>query len=275
MNSFFVITNMIKDPSLVFTEKVCAYLTKHGARCFHDPEDADKADCVLVIGGDGTVLRAAEQFRDRQIPVLGINLGTIGYLAEVEKNRWEQAMQQVLAGDYVIEERMLLEGRMLPARGEKMSGEGQVLYALNDAVIQRTGLLHVFNYNVYVNGHPLYAFNADGVIVSTPTGSTAYNLSAGGPIVEPTARLILLTPICPHTLNTRSVVLSAGDVIEIEIGSTTSEPVLDATAAFDGSGLMHLVTGQCVEIRSSEKNTLMLRLNHRSFLETLHNKMYR
>jgi len=273
MNSFFIQTNLIKDPDLAFTEQVCAYLTRRGAICYRDLQDADKAQCVLVIGGDGTVLRAAEQFRDRNIPVLGINLGTIGYLAEVEKNHWEQALSQVLDGDYVIEERMLLEGRMLPRRSGKTGGE--VLYALNDAVIQRNGLLRVFNYNVYVNGHPLYAFNADGVIVSTPTGSTAYNLSAGGPIVEPTARLILLTPICPHTLNTRSVVLSAGDVIEIEIGRTTSEPVLDATASFDGSGMMHLVTGQCVEIRSSAKCTRMLRLNHRSFLETLHNKMYR
>lgn len=170
------------------------------------------ADCMIVLGGDGTVLQAARLTKMLRVPIIGVNLGTLGYMTEVEVPNLEESLERLIAGDYVQESRMMLGGRATFADGRREEG-----WALNDIVISRSGPLQIIKFNIYVNGQFLNDYSADGVIVTTPTGSTGYNLSAGGPLVEPGARLIVLTPICPHSLNQRSIVLSPEDVIEIQI----------------------------------------------------------
>ncbi|MDE5939337.1 MAG: NAD(+)/NADH kinase [Lachnospiraceae bacterium] len=274
MKRFFLITNEAKDPAGAFTKKITDIIERHGgeAVCVKNERHAlaesgmAGVDCALVLGGDGTLLRAAGNMMDSDIPLLGINLGTLGYLAEVESACAEEAVIKLLRDEYVREERMMLSGRV-------MAGQEEERYALNDIVISRCGSLQILNVRIYVNDRFLNDYCADGVIVATPTGSTGYNLSAGGPIVEPSARLLLLTPICPHTLNTRSIVFSPEDEITVEIpaGKDGHEQVVEAS--FDGSNTVTLRTGDRVRIRRSDKTTGIVRLNTESFLTVLHKKM--
>ena len=268
MDRFYIITNTKKDPDYRFTNLLKGFLLLNGKKCIQiPPEDYEnrkrlaidfdpEKDCVIVIGG----------------PILGINLGTLGYLAEVEKGNWQEMISLLLDGAYEIEPRMMLEGRMTERNGVTVEG-GRVLHALNEAVIVRNSAFRALNFNVYVDGHLLNNLNADGIIVATATGSTAYNLSAGGPLVEPKAQLMLLTPVCAHTLNTRSVVLSAEDSIVIEMVRTTRNEAIKAEAVFDGGSSFPLQYGDRIEIRRSEEVTNLVKLSRRSFLSTLHKKL--
>ena len=226
------------------------------------------ADCMIVLGGDGTVLQAARLTKMLRVPIIGVNLGTLGYMTEVEVPNLEESLERLIAGDYVQESRMMLGGRATFADGRREEG-----WALNDIVISRSGPLQIIKFNIYVNGQFLNDYSADGVIVTTPTGSTGYNLSAGGPLVEPGARLIVLTPICPHSLNQRSIVLSPEDVIEIQIPARGESGNQTVEANFDGSHVIPLGTGDRLRIVRSEETTEFLKLGQGSFLDVLHRKM--
>ena len=221
-------------------------------------------DGIVVIGGDGSLIEVARFLHGRNIPVLGINMGTLGYLTEVEVNHIEDAFAQILEGDYTLEDRMMLEGTLQDGRKD---------ISLNDIVVSRKTEIRLIHFRIYVNGELLNTYEADGVIISTPTGSTAYNLSAGGPIVEPTASMIVITPICPHVLNTSSIVLSAEDEIVIEIAEGRHDAVEEAMVAFDGADTLPLVTGDRVTIRRAGASTRLMRLSRISFLEMLRRKM--
>jgi NAD+ kinase len=223
---------------------------------------------MIVLGGDGTVLQAARLTKKQHIPIIGVNLGTLGYMTEVEVPNLEESLERLIAGDYVQESRMMLGGRATFADGRREEG-----WALNDIVISRSGPLQIIKFNIYVNGQFLNDYSADGVIVTTPTGSTGYNLSAGGPLVEPGARLIVLTPICPHSLNQRSIVLSPEDVIEIQIPARGESGNQNVEASFDGSHVIPLGTGDRLRIVRSEETTEFLKLGQGSFLDVLHRKM--
>ncbi len=283
MNKFFIVTNRDKDPQLETTNYICEFLKEHGRQAtvlsreslgkyavrennpLQVPEDTD---CILVLGGDGTLLQTARDTVELGIPLLGINLGTLGFLAEVEKSGIPEALGHLIAGDYDIEERMLLAGKVLRSKEEICSA-----HALNDVVVNRSGRLRVLSYEVYVNGQKLNRYQADGMILATPTGSTGYNMSAGGPIVEPSARLMVMTPICPHTLNTRSIVLSAEDRVEIVIAQGRDEQVQEAEINFDGGLTQKLMTGDRVVMQRSEQTIKLIHMSKVSFLETLHKKM--
>ena len=278
MKHFYLITNEVKDPQGVYTERITAYLEAHGGRvsCIDNTACAavntvasgnGEETCVLVLGGDGTLLRAARNMIDKDIPLLGINLGTLGYLAEVEIGAMEPALDKLLASDYTREERMMLVGQV------KRQHQSEENFALNDIVISRCGTLQILTFHIYVNGQFLNSFSADGMIVATPTGSTGYNMSAGGPVVEPAANLLLLTPICPHTLNTRSIVLAPEDEIRIEIPQGKDGRLQAVEANFDGSYKIGLKTGDSIVIRKAAKTTGILKLNTESFLAVLHKKM--
>ncbi len=226
------------------------------------------ADCIIVLGGDGTVLQAARLTKMLRVPIIGVNLGTLGYMTEVEVPNLEESLERLIAGDYVQESRMMLGGRATFADGRREEG-----WALNDIVISRSGPLQIIKFNIYVNGQFLNDYSADGVIVTTPTGSTGYNLSAGGPLVEPGARLIVLTPICPHSLNQRSIVLSPEDVIEIQIPARGESGNQNVEASFDGNHVIPLGTGDRLRIVRSEETTEFLKLGQGSFLDVLHRKM--
>lgn len=280
MKHFLIYTNRIKDPGLTLTKEIQGYLEAKGQNCSlciketdwkttkEEMELPDQVDVMLVLGGDGTVLEAARETRAKAIPFIGVNLGTLGYLTEIEKEDIYQAIDRIVIGDYKQESRMLLEGTLQKANGEVLEGS-----ALNDMVISRAGSLQVVDYRIVVNGQFLHEYHADGVIVTTATGSTGYNLSAGGPIVEPSAQLMMLTPICPHTLNQRSIVLSPEDEIEIMIVAKEQGSVPKVEMAADGISLGLVEAGDKVRICKAKQRAEFIALSDRSFLEILHRKM--
>ena len=284
MNRFYIITNRIKDKDLSITEQAAAYLRQHGKECFlredflqgeekysrsTDPAIIpENIDCIIVLGGDGTLLQAARDVVDRQIPLLGINLGTLGYLAEIDKESVFPALDCLMSGKYEIEPRMMLQGRAY--RGNRLLAED---IALNDIVISREDGLRVIHLDNYVNGAYLNTYQADGIILSTPTGSTGYSLSAGGPIVSPAASLFVMTPLAPHTLNSRSIILPPENEITVQIGPGRDEKVEQAVVYFDGDTRVPMVTGDRVQISRSRKDTLIVKIHNSSFLETLSRKM--
>ncbi len=279
MDHFCIVTNRTKDNNLEMTMYIKNYLEAHGKVC-HIAEkvlnsDDDKrigrkyistipedADCVIVLGGDGTMLQAARSAAYIDIPLIGVNLGTLGYLAEVEKSGVDDALDQIIAGKYEIEDRMMLYGSVTDKND----------YALNDIVITKSSAIQAINFDIYVNDLFLSNYHADGIIISTPTGSTGYSMSAGGPLVEPSADMILITPICPHTLNSRSMVLSSQTKIEIRIGEGRDNRNQQVVAYFDGSGTIEMQTGDRINIEKANKTTKILKLNKISFLEALGRK---
>lgn len=285
MKHFLIYTNEHKDGGLRTTEHIRDYLRAKGQRVSVKIKSADwkdKAleekegeggvfadiDCMLVLGGDGTVLQAARETRALHIPIIGVNLGTLGYMTQIEPVNLEEALDRLITGDYEQERRMMLKGRAFLGTGEK-----EEEWALNDIVIARSGSLQIIRFNIYVNGQFLKNYNADGVIVTTPTGSTGYNLSAGGPIIEPRAELIMVTPICPHTFYQRSIVLSPEDIIEIEIPEGKEGQIQTVEASFDGTHAIVLSTGDRMQIVKSQESAEFIQLNRVSFLEVLHRKM--
>lgn len=275
MKHFHIITNEIKDKDLTITRQLQAVIEKHGGSshvflCNRNgiEKTSMEADCVLVLGGDGTLLAVAREVADRKIPVLGINLGTLGFLAEVELNRMDEAIKRLLAGDYLTEERMMLDGTIIHDGREK-----SISSALNEITLTRCGSLQIIRYSIYVNKKFLCNMSADGVIVATPTGSTGYNMSAGGPIAEPGAKLLMLTPICAHTLNSRSIILRSDDMVEIVIDRGSDGSSLTVEASSDGNEKVMMTTGDTLRICKSDKTTTIVKLDERSFLEALHRKM--
>ncbi|MCR5670612.1 MAG: NAD(+)/NADH kinase [Butyrivibrio sp.] len=276
MDNFCIVVNRLKDVDLKVTDYITRYLESKGKSCVvakELPEDQDSirkhrsvipepCECVIVLGGDGTVLQAAGSVGERNIPLIGVNLGTVGYLAEVERAGIDAALERLISGDYEIEERMMLEGRF----GDKKD------CALNDIVITRNNTAAI-NYNIYVNDLFLYSYHADGIILSTPTGSTGYNMSAGGPIVEPSGSMILITPVCPHTLNSRSLVLSPQSKITVEIAKGRDNMPQTALASFDGNIMPVMNSGDKIYIERSNMTTRIIRLNRVSFLENIGKKL--
>ncbi len=267
MKRFLIITNRTKDKRLEVTGQIQAYIEQKGGICYLAEENytvPDDVECVLVLGGDGTFIQAARELPQGEIPMLGINMGTLGYLTEVEISDVEQSLDRLMQNDFSVEKRMLLQGTI----------EGQETnLALNDIVLTRTGKVRVIQFRIYVNGELLNTYCADGVIVSTPTGSTAYNLSAGGPVVEPTASLIVITPICSHALNTSSIVLSADDEIVLEVGSRRDGNEEEAVVSFDGETDVNVRTGERIIIRKAETTAKVIKLSNISFLEIMRRKM--
>ncbi|MDD3403830.1 MAG: NAD(+)/NADH kinase [Hespellia sp.] len=273
MNKFYIVMNTGKDKDFAVSNELKDYIEKNGCECVLSQKDAsgqivpgtipETADCVIVLGGDGTMIQTARELSDYDFPLLGINMGTLGYLTQIEMHHAKSALKHLFSHEPVIEKRMMLKGIL---NQEKKS------LALNDVVISREGNLRVIHFDIYVNGSLLNSYQADGVIISTPTGSTGYNLSAGGPIVEPTASMIVLTPICSHALNTSSIVLSSEDVIEIEIseGRLGKE---SAAVSFDGGNSHHLTTGDRVRVQRAEETTSFVKISEESFLKTLRRKM--
>ena len=270
---FLIYTNIHKDKDLAQTERIRNLLSKKGCKAYvyHEldgqPLPTD-IDYMLVLGGDGTMLQAVRDVKEMHIPMLGVNLGTLGYMTEVEPEQIETAIDRLIAGRVNTEERMLL-GAVVSQQGQQK----QQQWALNDVVVSRRGSLQIHDFNIYVNGRFLKKYSADGIIVTTPTGSTGYNLSAGGPIVDHGTQLLMITPICAHTFNQRTIVLSKDDEIVVEIPAGREGKIQEVEASFDGSHQMMLQTGDRITITKWEKEAVFLKLNQESFLEILSRKM--
>ena len=284
MKKFALLTNYSKDKRLVYTRMIKTYITENGGsywipRYISEPDkDGDQRydfsdmpediECVLVLGGDGTLLQAARELLQRHIPLLGINLGTLGFLTSAEKSELPKCLDSVLDDSCSIDERMMLEGVAYHG-SEKI----QMNIALNDVIIARSGFSRLVELKIYVNGELLSIYNADGIIVSTPTGSTGYSLSAGGPIIFPQTDVIVITPICPHSLQARSLVVSGEDRIMIEIGRRRKTQKEEAMVTFDGRSAQELETGDRIEIYKAQETTQLIRLKGRSFYQVLQNKI--
>ncbi len=282
MKHFLIITNTNKDADLRLTGKLQAYIADKGGtstvftskgetvegaapRVEDIPKDTE---LVLVLGGDGTLIRAAAQLVDSRLPLIGVNMGTLGYLCELEESNVYAAIDQLMEDAYMVEERMMLSGSGVKAG--KTVAEGT---ALNDIVIHRTGALSVVSLIVYVNGEYLNTFRADGIILSTPTGSTGYNMSAGGPIVDPKAEMLLITPINAHNLSSRSIVVGAEDEVVVEIGERRSQKDEMVEVSFDGDNAVRLEVGDRFMIRKAKHTARICKLSKKSFLEILSKKM--
>lgn len=288
MKKFFLIVNASKDPDLEETNKICSFIQAKGGSCNYvsvmdkqtgfeglsGQEDLQEAECIFVLGGDGTLIRAAREAVAYDIPLIGINMGTLGYLCELETGESVfHAIDQMMRDSYIIEERMMLSGRLQPIPAPQDDCAQKSYCALNDIVFHRTGALSLVSLIVYVNGKYLNTFQGDGIILSTPTGSTGYNMSAGGPIVDPKAKLILLTPINAHIFSPKSIVLDAEDEITIEIGSRRIQKDEMVEVSFDGDTGYRLPVGGRVQICKAEMCTKILKLSEISFLEILRKKM--
>lgn len=283
MEHFFVITNGSKDKEFTVAKKIKQYLEQKGCSCQiatdygHDDtkeystdiqEIPDNTQCAIVLGGDGTMLQAANDLAATNLPILGVNLGNLGFLADVEEEQLFPAIDKLMKNEFIMEERMLLEGEYIDE-----TGEVRKQLALNDVVINKGHYYHLVCVKVYINGKLLDFYIADGIVISSPTGSTGYNLSAGGPVMLPTMEGIIITPICPHSLNNRSLVVSANDEIVVEIGSVRGDKEDEGILILDGMVQRTIHTGERIRIRKAAENTRFIKVNGANFLEIFHNKL--
>jgi NAD+ kinase len=230
-------------------------------------EGAEFASCIdiaVVFGGDGTLIKAARSLREHDVPILGINLGSFGYLTVFNLNELYEAMEMILREDYRIEKRMMLDA-VVTRNGETVS-ENTVL---NDAVINQGNPFRLVALETFVDDSYLTTFRADGLIVSTPTGSTAYSLSAGGPIIFPQLNSIIINPICPHTLTNRPIILPEGATIRISSSTETGR----ATLTYDGQPFFLMNKGDVVTVKKSRYSTQLIVSPQRDYLEILRSKL--
>ena len=218
----------------------------------------------ISLGGDGTLLNTAREIAPAGIPICGINMGQLGFLTEVELPELHVALDKLICSDYKIEERLMLDGMII--RQEDIIHVGS---ALNDVVVTKGGFSRMIKLKLFINRELAGKYSADGLIVSTSTGSTGYSLSAGGPIVHPNLNVILLTPICPHTLYARSMIVSEEEEIEIKVQSTHN----DIHLTIDGQKVCNLLPGDVVRIERSNFRAKFIKFSGKSYYEVLRNKL--
>ena len=277
MKHFFIIPNAEKPETIDFSRQLSEYIRSKGGsavmaenRCFDGKrfvradEIPKDTEAVIVLGGDGTIIQAARDTDECRLPVMGVNMGTVGYLAETDSARAFSAVDRLFSDEYMIEERMMLHGLLIRSGEVLCENSG-----LNDIVLRTSGISTV-EFEFCVNGEAIKKYLGDGMILSTPTGSTAYNLSAGGPIVMPSASMILATPLNPHTMLQRSIVLPDDSEVTLRITGIRRGEVL---LSFDGTVYEGLACGDEIQVRKDEKKVRLLKLEKNSFLEVLRNKL--
>lgn len=278
-NEIGIYLNMDKPDSAALAEKCINYLINHGFKVallegqIKYPDEGihyyakdlfyRKPDCILVLGGDGTLLSVARKVCYYAIPIFGINLGKLGFLTEGEAGNCENALKNLTAGDYHIEERMMLSCCI------KKENENACYYmALNDVLVKSRGF-RMMDIEAKANGSIIDKFRADGVIIATPTGSTGYSLAAGGPVVSPQAKVMILNPICPHRLHDRSYILPEDEVINLEFGDREK----DIMVTFDGQTTVSITPKDTVKVKKATYCTRLIRLNQMSSYDRLRIKL--
>ncbi|QUI23797.1 NAD(+)/NADH kinase [Vallitalea pronyensis] len=284
MKRFVILPNVSKDNQLSTSRLIIDWLERHHCQVYL-PEDVacqlnketyglkgkalyEHADCAIVLGGDGTILYTARQIAAYDLPILGVNLGNLGFLAEVEKKDAIVTLKKIIDGDYYIQKRMMLNVSKTMTNQEEKVG-----LALNDIVIARSSISRMMKYSLCVNEGHVNDYSADGLIVSTPTGSTAYNLSAGGPILDPANEMMVITPICPHTLMSRSIVLSQNDEVRISLKDNRKSWNKDIILTIDGQENFKIDQEDEIIVSKSEHSAQLITCNKNGFYRILKKKL--
>ena len=228
-------------------------------------EIRERAELVVVLGGDGTLISVARLMCGRDVPILGVNLGSLGFLTETTVEELYQRLEKCLDGAPHVSDRMMLEVAV-----HREGAELETHHALNDVVINKGALARIVDLETRVNHHFLTTFKADGLIVSTPTGSTGYSMSAGGPIIHPQLSCIVITPICPHTLTNRPIVVPDESVVSITVKSSFDEKVY---LTIDGQVGLELHEGDSVKVRRAEKSIALVTARNRDYFQLLRTKL--
>ena len=247
-------------------EECAGFLDSGGCKVMVKEELVNQADGLVVFGGDGTLLSVARLPGASNVPILAVNLGGLGFLTEVTLDELYPALTKVLEGDFQLDERMMLRATLRRERGKKIEAQS---VALNDAVISREPFSKMISLESYIDGENVATYRSDGLIVATPSGSTAYSLSAWGPIVHPSLGAFILTPICPHTLTMRPYIVSAESRISIVVRSTDSNAML----TIDGQEAFELHPDSVVEIEKAAETVKLIRSHKRSYYEVLKTKL--
>lgn len=274
-----IIANMRKRQAHDYAIALCAWLRQRDCEIYLEEsgaEDTEAAlfqahplsaaaavDLLIALGGDGTILRAARFLLGSSVPIVGINLGGLGYLTEVNLNEAYNALEIILQGKFETNQRMMLDVTVV---GREKEG---IYTVLNDVVLNRAHLSRIVELETYVDEHYLTTYKADGLIVATPTGSTAYSLSAGGPIIYPRQNVMIINPICPHTLTNRAILLPADVCVQVILRTKDQGAIL----TLDGQLSITLKSGDTVMIKKSHHVTTLVSSPHRDYLEILRNKL--
>jgi NAD+ kinase len=282
MKRIGIITNLDKDVDYTYTKLLAQSITRHGGQAFMADKLAEATDmgvkcgreedmincCDLLVclGGDGTLLKAARGIYATEMPIMGINLGNLGFLTEVDKNNIDTAIVQLFEGNYQIEKRMMLEAAIIRKGRETITD-----VALNDVVIARGAEARILHIKTFINDMFVDTFPGDGLIISSPTGSTAYSLSAGGPIVEPDTNLMVVTPICPHILYSRSFITKSDSVVKAMVNEGAQHI---AMVSLDGQQGHEMQGGDRVEVRKSQYSINLVKMNTMNFFNILRTKIY-
>ncbi|MEA4815384.1 MAG: NAD(+)/NADH kinase [Lachnospiraceae bacterium] len=288
---FLIITNPMKNGAMEFTLQIAEYLFKLGQRVkitpnsacgflkdmpdieIMDSESGDRPDSVIIIGGDGTVLRNVDLLKKLNAPVLGINFGHLGYLTACEPSEAKSSIDKIIIGSCGVEERILLDGEI-----KRENGESSFFGGLNEAVIYRGALSRALHFELDINGNNIASFSADGILIATPAGSTAYNLSAGGPILMPTADNLVITPICASAVPKSSIVVSGTDNICIHMYKPEffDEESLDfPMLVVDGREKYAITDNERIYVKKSKDVLRLYNVQNDSFFRTLQKKMMR
>lgn len=274
--NILLVVNEQKDPGFALANRVAEIIG--GRAALFVPENQGKShikktqilnqnlyavlDLILVLGGDGTLLSVARTASELGIPVIGINLGRLGFLAEIELNEIEEGMSRLFAGDYMLEDRMMLQAE---------TADGRKTTALNDIVVTRANsTLKILDMDVFIDDEYVDDFKADGIIIATPTGSTAYSLSAGGPIVDPALDSMIITPVCPHKMYSRTIIVPPEKTVTVKCGTSAEN---EAVVAADSEIFGRLSSNETVVIKIAPKRFQLIRFKEYRFFGVLHNKL--
>ncbi len=281
MKRIGIITNREKDKGLEFTNQLVESIQKYGGQAVLPTYDGsfemddidnlvveicDNCDMIICLGGDGTFLRTARTAYLYGLPMLGINLGSLGFLTDVEKGEIDKAVENILNDRYTLEDRIMLSSKLY--KDGKLVAQD---VAINDVVISRGGIPRILHLSTYIDDNLVEMYPGDGIVVATPTGSTAYSLSAGGPIVEPTSGLIIITPICPHILSSRPLITSDMRKIKICVSQGFEHK---AKVTVDGQKNLEITGGDYLEIEKTESTVKIIRVNSKNFFTVLRSKIY-
>ncbi len=275
-----IVPNLSKDLDLQLTRDIIDWFDNRKVDILLEEEIAQKigrersgaakeqlfgsTDIIIALGGDGTFLNVARQASTYDVPIFGINLGHLGFLAEAEVSDVYTSLEKVVAGDYQVEKRIMLEATV-----ENHQSKTQEFIALNDIGITRGPFSRIFTYSIFINDAFVDLYSADGIVICSPTGSTGYSLSAGGPIVSPDVDVLIVTPVCPHTLHSRSIVVSGSDTVRVEVCDNNMEVMLTA----DGQLGHKIQPGDVITIRKSSCITKLARMSDRNFFDVLRRKL--